>query len=153
MTAYSAKSAIESLDSGNDDEIGLKVVSSPVCCTGDTDFDLVVKPIGRDCIFCGLEDTKCLLLAASDNPRAIDPRNAEMLREKISEFMDGNYCTRIAICGIENMLLWSGARKVAWILKQVDSMMRERGVRGSLFLRGDSISQEDASILQESLSL
>jgi len=152
MTAYSAKSAIESLDSDIDIEIGLKVVSSPVCCTGDIDFDLVVKPIGRDCIFCGLDDANCLLIAASAHPGSIDPRNVEMLRDRISEFMDGNYCSKIAICGIENMLLWNGARKVAWILKQIDSMLRAKGVQGYLFLREDYISPEDSSIIFESFS-
>lgn len=135
----------------NDNEIqgGLTIISSIDGCQNEAGFDLIIRSFGSSCDRCNGGAAPVITLSTKRGPGLTDPRDLRMLTTRIDEHLCKGNCSRISICGVEALFLWSDSVRVREFLIGIDEDLRRRGARGFLVLHEDSLPNEDLKMIKE----
>lgn len=131
---------------------GLMIIPSADKCPGEAEFDLIVRPFGGSCGRCEGRSVPAIVLSTRRATGFADPRDLKRLMTRIEDILAKCNRSRIALCGVETLILWNDAARVREFLVRIDEEMRKRGTRGYLILREGSLTNEDLKMINEVLS-
>ncbi|HDP96470.1 MAG TPA: DUF835 domain-containing protein [Euryarchaeota archaeon] len=143
----------ETITSGNryqgtiEYEPGLRVVKQQNGADLDKEFDLTIASFGGAFARRSRCNGRFIRVTISEVPDAVDPRDLEQIKNRISRLIEESHCSEIGLSCIETLLAWNNVDAVVAMLYKIDEMLRSNGSRGRIVLNEALIAPDEYSLI------